>query len=90
MSEKKGKIGSNSSKRAPADRHAPLSKGRKKSGDDFAAVKCERDAFARQILDRLMPEFGPIAFTKAELFEEMSAQPAPDELIRHLAAESER
>lgn len=55
-----------------------------------ATVKLERDAFARQILDRMMTEFGPINFTKAELFEEMSRHPTPEELIRQLVAQSER
>lgn len=57
---------------------------------DPGTTKRERDAFARQILDRMIPEFGPVQFTKADLFREMAKQPMPDELIQKLAAEAER
>ena len=60
------------------------------SGNKMAAVQNERDAFARQILDRMMPEFGPINFSKTQLLEEAKGLPTPDDLIAKLASESER
>ena len=81
-------------KKAKLSRRSPKSPTRPNGARGAAArtadiVKLERDSFARQILDRLMPEFGPIDFTKAELFEEMAKHPTPEELIRQLASESE-
>jgi hypothetical protein len=76
-------------KKAVAPRKAPTrpKKPRGAAARKAETVRSERDAFARQILERIMPEFGPINFTKSKLFEEMVKHPTPDELIRQLELE---
>jgi hypothetical protein len=48
-------------------------------------VKTERDEYARELLRRSMPEFGPIEFTKRELFGMLGTMPPIGDIIDELA-----
>src|SRR5262249_18472457 len=81
-SKKRGSAGSSGKAR-----RKPVSPRPDKLKSDFETVKAERDAFARYILEQLMPEFGPINFTKAQVLKEAKRNPTPEQLIARLSAE---